>query len=173
VFDAAARELGPLPLIAEDLGVITPAVERLRDALGLPGMLVLQFAFDPDDPHGPHRLDNHTQDRVIYTGTHDHDTLRAWYEGLPETVRAEVDAALRARGMFERRRWWGLIRLTLASPARLAIMQAQDVLGLGSEARMNAPARAAGNWGWQLERGALTRSLAKRLREATVEAGRQ
>jgi 4-alpha-glucanotransferase len=75
--------------------------------------------------------------------------------------------------MFERRRWWGLIRLTLASPAWLAIMQAQDVLGLGSEARMNAPARAAGNWGWQLERGALTRSLAKRLREATVEAGRQ
>jgi|SRR5579875_721841 len=163
---------GALPLIAEDLGVITPAVERLRDELGLPGMLVLQFGFDPDDPHGPHRPENHVENRVVYTGTHDHDTLRGWYEGLDEAVRGEVDAALRARGFLERQRWWGLIRLALSSPARLAIMQAQDVLGLGSEARMNSPSRAAGNWRWQMERGALTPALARRLREATEEAGR-
>src|SRR5579875_894748 len=163
---------GALPLIAEGLGVITPAVERLRDELGLPGMLVLQFGFDPDDPHGPHRPENHVENRVVYTGTHDHDTLRGWYEGLDEAVRGEVDAALRARGFLERQRWWGLIRLALSSPARLAIMQAQDVLGLGSEARMNSPSRAAGNWRWQMERGALTPALARRLREATEEAGR-
>jgi 4-alpha-glucanotransferase len=108
----------------------------------------------------------------VYTGTHDHDTVRGWYESLSCTRRAEVDRELRARGLLERQRSWGLIRLALASPARLAIMQAQDVLGLGSEARMNAPARAAGNWRWQLERGALTPALARRLREATEEAGR-
>jgi 4-alpha-glucanotransferase len=172
VFDAAARELGQLALIAEDLGVITPAVERLRDELGLPGMLVLQFGFDPHDPASPHRLENHVENRIVYTGTHDHDTLRGWYESLPAEARDVVDAALRARGARERQAWWGLIRLALASPARLAIMQAQDVLGLGSEARMNSPSRASGNWRWQLEPRALTPSLARRLREATEEAGR-
>ncbi len=172
VFDAARRELGSLPLIAEDLGVITPAVERLRDELGLPGMLVLQFGFDPADPNGPHRLENHAEDRVVYTGTHDHDTARGWYEGLPESVRRAVDDQLRGRAMLERQRWWGLIRLALSSRARLSFIQAQDVLGLGSEARMNAPARASGNWRWQMKPGALTPALARRLREATEEAGR-
>jgi 4-alpha-glucanotransferase len=172
LFNAVERELGRLPLIAEDLGVITPAVERLRDELGFPGMLVLQFGFDPSDPHGPHRLENHVEDRVVYTGTHDHDTLRGWYEALSPELRRIVDAELRARGVLERQRWWGLIRMTLASPARLAVMQAQDVLGLGSEARMNLPSRASGNWGWQLKRGALTPALARRLREASEETGR-
>jgi 4-alpha-glucanotransferase len=172
VFEAAGRELGQLALIAEDLGVITPAVERLRDELGLPGMLVLQFGFDPEDPHGPHRLENHLENRVVYTGTHDHDTLRGWYEAVPDDVRAAVDASLRNHGLLERQRWWGLIRLALSSPARLAIMQAQDVLGLGSEARMNSPARASGNWRWQMERRAVTPALARRLREATEAAGR-
>jgi 4-alpha-glucanotransferase len=176
VFDAVSRGLslpaGELPLIAEDLGVITPAVDRLRDELGLPGMLVLEFGFDPHHPHNPHRPENHATNRVIYSGTHDHDTLRGWYESLDGGVRDEVDAELRARDLDDRQRWWGLIRLTLASPARLAIVQAQDVLGLGSEARMNAPARASGNWRWRLEPGALTPSLARRLRAATVESGR-
>jgi 4-alpha-glucanotransferase len=172
VFDAAARELGPVPLIAEDLGVITPPVERLREELGMPGMLVVQFGFDPDDPHGPHRIENHVENRVVYTGTHDHDTLRGWYESLSPQMRAIVDRELRQRGVLDRQRWWGLIRLTLSSPAWLAIMQAQDVLGLGSEARMNSPSRATGNWRWQMERGALTAKLARRLREATEDAGR-
>lgn len=172
VFDAAARELGSLPMVVEDLGVITPAVERLRDELGLPGMLVLQFGFDPNDPHGPHRLENHREDRVVYTGTHDHDTLRGWYEGLDGDQRDAVERALRERGFTDRQRWWGLIRLALSSPARLAFMQAQDVLGLGSEARMNSPSRAAGNWRWQLEPRALTPTLARRLRAATEDAGR-
>ena len=172
LFAALQRELGPIPLIAEDLGVITPAVERLRDELRLPGMLVLQFGFDPHDRHSPHRFVNHVENRVVYTGTHDQDTVRGWYEALDPAERDAVDAELRARGFLERRRWWGLIRLAQASPARMAIMQAQDVLGLGSEARMNDPARASGSWRWQMERGALTPALARRLREVTEEGGR-
>ena len=90
MFDAAARALDrELPLIAEDLGVITPAVERLRDDLGLPGMVVVQFGFDPDDPRSPHRPWNHVEHRVVYTGTHDHDTVRGWYESIePRAPRA-------------------------------------------------------------------------------------
>jgi 4-alpha-glucanotransferase len=135
-------------------------------------MLVLQFGFDPDDPHGPHRLENHRPDSVIYTGTHDHDTLRGWYESLAGERRDAVDAALREHGFTERKPWWGLIRLALSSPARSAFMQAQDVLGLGSGARMNSPSRASGNWRWQLEPGAMTADLARRLRAATEESGR-
>jgi 4-alpha-glucanotransferase len=173
VFDAAERELGsPLPLVAEDLGVITPAVDRLRESLGLPGMRVLQFGFDPDDPDGPHRPENHVEDAIVYTGTHDGDTARGWYESLDGTRRALVDAELERRGFAADEPWWGLVRLAFASPGRVAMVQAQDVLGLGSEARMNMPGRAGGSWRWKLEPGALTSDLAKRLRDATDEAGR-
>jgi 4-alpha-glucanotransferase len=173
LFDTLAGRLGRLPLVAEDLGVITPAVARLRDELGLPGMLVLQFGFDVEDRSSPHRFENHVENRVIYTGTHDHDTLRGWFESLDPEARAELDAELRLRGIeLGRQPWWALIRLAFASPARLAILQAQDMLGLGSETRMNYPSRATGNWQWRLERGALTQALARRLREATEDAGR-
>ncbi len=173
LFEAVWRELpAPLPLVAEDLGVITPAVERLRDELGLPGMLVLQFGFEPHKPRSPHRPANHVENRIAYTGTHDHDTARGWYESLSAPIARLVDRALRDYEISEPEPWWGLIRLALASPARVAIMQAQDVLGLGSEARMNHPARHAGNWRWQLRDGALTPALAQRLREATEASGR-
>jgi 4-alpha-glucanotransferase len=170
VFRAAERELGPLPLVAEDLGVITPPVERLRDALGLPGMLVLQFGFDPRDEHSPHRFVNHVEDRFVYTATHDTDTARGWYEALASEQRSRVDREVARFG--ERQPWWGLIRLALASRARVAMFQAQDVLGLGSDARMNDPARTAGCWRWRLPERALTPKLAARLLEATVAAGR-
>jgi 4-alpha-glucanotransferase len=173
LFDAVAAELGPdLPLIAEDLGVITPPVERLRDELGLPGMVVLQFGFNPGDLHGPHRLENHSENRIAYTGTHDSDTIRGWYESLDDTRRAEVDVVVQAHGFAEREPWWSLIRLALSSRARVAMVQAQDVLGLGSEARMNVPGVKGGSWRWKLEPGALTSDLAKRLRAATEEAER-
>jgi 4-alpha-glucanotransferase len=172
VFDAAAARLGALPLIAEDLGVITPAVERLRDGLGLPGMVVLQFGFGPESPRSPHRPANHVEHRIVYTGTHDHDTVRGWYESLPPEVRTEVDAAVAEAGAGEREPWWSLIRLAFSSPARVAMVQAQDVLGLGSEARMNEPGTARGAWKWRLEDGALTPALAARLREATLAADR-
>ncbi len=173
LFKALERSLGAnLPLVAEDLGVITPAVARLRDALGLPGMLVLQFGFDARDVHSPHRFENHVANRVVYTDTHDQDTARGWLEALPSDRRSFVDSELARLGFAERQPWWSLIRLAFASPARVAMVQAQDVLGLGGEARMNDPARADGNWRWQMQRGALTPALARRLREATEEAGR-
>jgi 4-alpha-glucanotransferase len=172
VFAALERELGPLPLIAEDLGVITPGVKRLRERLGLPGMVVLQFGFDSHAPKSVHRPRNHTEDRVVYTGTHDHDTARGWYESLDDRRRAMVDAELEQRGIAERESWWALIRLAFSSPARVAVIQAQDVLGLGSEGRMNDPGRRSGNWRWQLQPRALKPALARRLREATEEAGR-
>jgi 4-alpha-glucanotransferase len=173
LFDAVSRSLGEVALVAEDLGVITPAVERLRDSLGFPGMVVLQFGFDPGDVHSVHRFENHPVNRVVYTGTHDHDTARGWYSSLDPSVRSLVDATLDSVGVREPRApWWGLIRLALASPARVAMMQAQDVLGLGSEARMNAPGRVGTAWRWQMKRGALTPALARRLRDATEAAGR-
>jgi 4-alpha-glucanotransferase len=170
-FDAAARELGDLPLIAEDLGVITPAVERLRVGLGLPGMVVLQFGFTPDEPKSVHRPRHHTEDRVVYTGTHDHDTVRGWYDSLPASIRAAVNAEIDAYGVREREPHWSLIRLAHASPARVAIVQMQDVLGLGSEARMNTPGRSSGAWKWRLDRLPGV-ALARRLREVTEGAGR-
>jgi 4-alpha-glucanotransferase len=191
VFDAAARELrpttdaapggtggdpadgpSPLPLIAEDLGVITPAVERLRDGLGLPGMVVLQFAFDPDDPHGPHRPENHRENQVLYTGTHDNDTLRGWWESIPDARRAETDAAIDEAGVREDEPWWSLIALAQSSRASLCMMQVQDLLGLGGDSRMNVPGEQGGSWGYRLEPGQLTPEHAARLKALTVGAGR-
>ena len=103
---------------------------------------------------------------------HDHDTARGWYSGLPSVERSFVDSEFARVGVVERQPWWSLIRLALRSPARVAMVQAQDVLGLGSEARMNDPARAGGSWRWRMEAGALTPALARRLREATEETGR-
>ena len=174
VFDALSRELGSgLPLVAEDLGVITPAVRRLRDRLGLPGMLVVQFGLDPRAPGSIHRPANHVPNRVVYTGTHDHDTARGWIESLTPARRAFLDRTLRACGLDEPREpWWGLIGLVHSSPAHTAIVQAQDILGLGSEARMNRPATERGNWRWRMEPGALTPALAARLRESTLASAR-
>jgi 4-alpha-glucanotransferase len=164
VFDAARRELGALPLIAEDLGVITAPVERLRLQLGLPGMVVLQFGFG-GGPRNPHRPENHVELLVVYTGTHDTETAVGWWESLGAQARA-------ATGLDPAQPHWSLIELAYSSPAALAIVPAQDVLGLGSEARMNRPGVSAGNWRWRLEKRALTGALAERLREATKRARR-
>ncbi|MEW6583579.1 MAG: 4-alpha-glucanotransferase, partial [Actinomycetota bacterium] len=169
---AAHAALGrPLPLVAEDLGVITPAVERLRDTLGLPGMRVLQFAWD-GGPGNPHRPENHPERAVVYTGTHDNDTTRGWWDTLAARPRVEVLDALATAGIDDPDPAWAMLRLAFASRARLAIVPMQDVLSLGGEARMNLPGTTRGNWAWRMEEGALTDSLADRLRQATVAAGR-
>ncbi len=175
LFEAFERHLGAgLPLVAEDLGVITPAVEELRDGLGLPGMLVLQFGFGGAraERSSPHAFANHAVNRVVYTGTHDHDTAAAWYASAsPATVR-RVEQVCAYVGIADPEPWWRLVRLCLESHAAVAIIQAQDLLGLGSEARMNDPSKRGGNWRWRLEAGALTPELAARLREATAATGR-
>ena len=169
LLDACTRELGPLPLIGEDLGVITPAVRALRDELQLPGMLVLQFGFDPDDPRGPHRMENHRKRSLVYTATHDSDTAAGWYATLPADQRAAVDAAVKPfSGPFH----WRFIALNASSVAQLAMVQAQDVLGLGTEGRMNVPGRATGSWRWRMAPGALTPAMARRLRGVMEESGR-
>ena len=164
VFHAAEAELGELPLIAEDLGVITPAVWRLRDELGLPGMAVLQFAFD-DNQRNPHKPQNFSERLVVYTGTHDMDTAVGWWNGLSPGHRART-------GLDPAEPHWSLIELAFRSRASLAVVQAQDVLGLGSEARMNYPGTVSGNWHWRLEPGALTAKHAARLRGLTAASGR-
>ena len=140
-------------MIAEDLGVITPAVTRLRESLGLPGMVVLQFGFNPHELESVHRPERYRAGQVLYTGTHDNDTLRGWFESLPP----ESVELVRAEGVRGREPWWGLMELALSSKPRLCMLQAQDVLGLGSEARMNMPGVAGGQWRWRLRPGGLRR----------------
>ena len=165
LFRAAEHELGPLPLIAEDLGVITPAVHALRDRLGLPGMVVLQFAFGPPRDN-PHRPENHRRNLIVYTGTHDTDTTVGWWQWIPRRVR-------RASGLDPADPAWSLIRMALGSRAAVAILPVQDVLSLDNSARMNMPGTTGPqNWTWRLEPGQLTARLAERLREETTRAKR-
>jgi 4-alpha-glucanotransferase len=164
LFEAVERELGDLPLIAEDLGHITPPVHRLRDELGLPGMVVLLWAFRGGRSN-PHRLENHRPNSVAYTSTHDTDTAAGWFHGLRPRQRT-------ATGLDPADPSWGLIELAYESRAALTIVPAQDVLGLGSDARMNRPGVTNGNWRWRLERGALTPALAKRLNRLAERHGR-
>ncbi len=173
VFDAMREALDrELPVIAEDLGVITEGVERLRDDLGYPGMAVMQFGFNPEDPDGTHDLHRHKRHQIAYTGTHDNDTVVGWYAALPAERRAMVVEALDDRGIEDSAPQWGLIRMLFTSEANVAMVQLQDVLGLGSEARMNMPGTKGGQWQWRLQPGQLTRGHAARLRAATEEAER-
>jgi len=160
--------LGELPFIAEDLGVITPPVEALRLRLGLPGMKVLQFAFGigPRNPYLPH---NYERNCVVYTGTHDNDTTAGWFASAGEGTRHAARLYLASDG---RDIAWDLIRLALASVADWAIVPLQDLLSLGSEARMNTPGRLGENWSWRYEPGQLTQAVADRLAELTEVYGR-
>jgi 4-alpha-glucanotransferase len=159
LFHAVERALGGLPVIAEDLGVITPPVHRLRDELGLPGMVVLHWAFDGSQSN-PHAPENHRRNQVVYTSTHDTDTTVGWFASLSPRQRE-------ATGLDPAEPHWDLIEIALASRAALAVIPAQDVLGLGSDARMNRPGETRGNWSWRLRPGQLTPPLARRLRERT------
>jgi 4-alpha-glucanotransferase len=171
LFRAAERELGPLPIIVEDLGVITPPVHRLREELGYPGMRVLQFGFSggASNHNAP---ENYPERCVVYTGTHDHDPLAGWWEDTTESERERAAATWREAGIDEPEPAWSLLRLAYSTRAELAIVQMQDVLGLGREARFNTPGTVEGNWSWGLEPGQLTGALAERLREATLSSRR-
>jgi 4-alpha-glucanotransferase len=171
VIVAARRELGPLALVAEDLGVITDPVRDLMERLGLPGMRVLQFAH-PGGPANPHRPENHPVRSVAYFGTHDNDTAIGWWRSADEEQRRALRADGEAAGIREKRPERLMTRLTQSSRAGLAILMAQDLLGLGSEARLNTPGTSDGNWRWRLAPGALTADLAARLRDDTEAAGR-
>ena len=172
VVEAARAALGPpLSLVAEDLGVITSPVRRLIDRLGLPGMRVLQFAF-PGGRSNPHRPGNHPARAVAYTGTHDNDPAAGWWAAAGERARRQATEAAAALGVRDEAPHRLFVRMALASPAGLAIVPAQDLLGLGSEARLNTPGTSRGNWRWRLRRGELSAGLAAWLRERTEEAGR-
>jgi 4-alpha-glucanotransferase len=159
--------LGKLPFVAEDLGVITAEVVALRAALGLPGMRVLQFGFDAKDgEHAPHRL---TRDVVVYTGTHDNDTTRGWFATLDPAIQARV---LDYLGGTTDEVSWSMIRTAYTSVADLAVFPLQDLLDLGSEARMNTPGIAKGNWGWQAPSDAFSPERARRLRRLAEECER-
>jgi 4-alpha-glucanotransferase len=172
LFEAVERELGHLPLIAEDLGLITPAVDRLRKQLGLLGMRILGRGFVKRHRHR-HAVAAHVEDAVVYTGTHDHPTMAGWLASASADDLALAQRDLAAAGIEDDDLAWALVRLALSSCARIAILPMQDVLGLGDEARMNHPGTVGnGNWQWRLEPGQLSAALAARLREATAESRR-
>ena len=167
-FEAVERSLGRLPIIAEDLGVITPDVVAMRDRFGLPGMKILQFAFGggADNNDLPH---NYERNYVVYTGTHDNDTTAGWYATASPHEREHLRAYANSDGADPA---WDLIRLAYASVADTAVVPLQDLLNLGNEARMNLPARAGGNWQWRYTDGALTDGLAARVAELARLYGR-
>lgn len=169
LFQALRNKLGDLPFIAEDLGIITPEVERLRDVLGLPGMRILQFGFSDRGAHIylPHRFEKNT---VVYTGTHDNDTTIGWWNsGATEAEKSAVQAYLRPgrEGIA-----WAFIRAALTSVADLCVIPLQDVLTLDSEARMNIPSKSDGNWTWRFQPTALKPEIAQQLAELTQLADR-
>ncbi|MFM9024914.1 MAG: 4-alpha-glucanotransferase [Planctomycetaceae bacterium] len=179
LFDAVTAALGPRPIIAEDLGVITPDVDALRDDLGYPGMRILQFAFGGEtaDPPAP---DHYPANTVVYTGTHDNDTTVGWFHSEPERdstrTAAVIDAERhRVRTFFScdgSEIHWDMIGLALRTPANTAVLPLQDVLGLGSAARMNVPGREAGNWQWRFRWEQLPSDVEERLARLTRAANR-
>lgn len=171
VIEAARAALGPLSLVAEDLGIITPEVHALMERLRLPGMRVLQFAFPGGWDNG-HRPENHPERCVVYVGTHDNDTAEGWWASASEEGRADAAASAAAHGIHDEPPHRMLMRLALASRAGLAIVTAQDLLGLGSEARLNTPGTSEGNWAWRLDPGQLGAEHAAWLRHETERAGR-
>jgi 4-alpha-glucanotransferase len=168
IFDAIREEVGDIPIIVEDLGVITPDVIALRDELGFPGMKVLQFAFE-DDPENPYLPHNYHRNDVVYTATHDNQTTIGWFHSRSDAERHAVQRYIGKDGSDIA---WDLIRLALSSVADTAIVALQDVMRLGDEARMNVPGRPTGNWGWRFLPHQLHNGLAEGLGELTAVYGR-
>jgi 4-alpha-glucanotransferase len=170
-FEQARKELGSLPFIAEDLGLVTPEVTALRERFDMPGMRVLMFAFSGDwREYQPHRFERRC---VAYTGTHDNDTVAGWLSaherttdpGAAHHLRMERERALRYAASDGKEPHWDMIRTAMASVANIALFPLQDVLGLGNESRMNVPGTPAGNWTWRFQKGQLTPAVGERLRQ--------
>ena len=174
IFDALRNALGQLPIVAEDLGVITPEVERLRDRHRMPGMVVLQFEVAMDD-FALDRIDTHS---VCYTGTHDNDTTIGWFNGSPDDNRTDEEISdtqrrvLQLTGGSAKSVHTDLVRLSMRSPSRLAIAPLQDLLGLGSTARFNTPGKSRNNWRWRATESQLSPGFGRRLAKLTRESGR-
>jgi 4-alpha-glucanotransferase len=163
LFEALKNALGDLPLIAEDLGEMTPEVEELRDSLAIPGMKILQYAFsDPKNGYLPH---NYNRNCVAYTGTHDNDTTVGWFQSANENEREFCKKYLKASGTGIH---WDFIRGVFSSVANTAIVPMQDVLGLDNSARMNLPGSGEGNWNWRMPRNAVTDETFRILKELTL-----
>ena len=159
LFEKLQQEFSELPLVAEDLGIITPKVEALRDQFGLPGMKILQFAFggDASNPYLPH---NHVKQSVCYTGTHDNDTSLGWYQAIDDATKHHVDSYL---GYSTEPMPWPLIRSALASVSQLSVIPMQDVLSLDGNHRMNVPGTTEGNWQWEFSWNQVGDDLADKL----------
>lgn len=169
LFRTLLNELGNLPIIAEDLGVITPDVEDLRDSFELPGMKILQFGFEggPKDPFLPH---NYPVNCIVYSGTHDNDTVRGWYERVPEQGRDYYRRYMNRDGSDVS---WDMIRGSWGSVAVWALAPLQDFLSLGNEARMNYPGNPSGNWAWRMSPNAASPDLLNRIKEINYVYGRE
>ena len=168
-FAVVKQRLGKLPILAEDLGIITPEVEALRDEFEFPGMKVLQFAFG-SDPGNPFLPFNYPRNAVVYSGTHDNDTTVGWFNTANDYEKQNL--LLYLGGISSDGINWDLIRLALASIANQSIIPLQDILGLGTESRMNYPGTTEGNWEWRYEEGVLNQELSNRLRTITQLCGR-
>jgi 4-alpha-glucanotransferase len=171
-FTALQQHLGRLPFVAEDLGMITDPVRALRDQFHLPGMRVLQFAFD-GDPTNPFLPENYIPNTVAYTGTHDNDTTRGWYESLDTAARQYVESYLASHGGADPQIAWSFIRLAWQSAAALAIVPLQDLYNLDTSARFNRPGEPEGNWRWRATGDLLSPALIDRLARMTDEADRR
>jgi 4-alpha-glucanotransferase len=175
LFQAVKRELGDVQMIAEDLGVITPEVDELREEVGFPGMRILQMAFGTDPKASEYRPHHHIEKCAVYTATHDHNTTVGWFTAEPgtqstqsrEEVEGERRHALQYIGSDGREIHWDFIRMALRSVARLSVIPLQDLLGLGSESRMNLPGTATGNWEWRFRSEMVRSGVRERLREWT------
>ena len=171
IFEKIKEEFGEVSIIAEDLGFLTPSVLKLLKDTGFPGMKVLEFAFHAED-HSSYLPYHYNQNCVVYTGTHDNDTIAGWYKTLSSEDRQFAQDYLNNRSSEESEIPWDFIRLALSSTAQLAVIPMQDYLGLGNEARINLPSTLGRNWTWRMKKGAFTPEIRKRCRQMNELYGR-
>ena len=180
LFEALNQQFGILPIIAEDLGVITPDVEKLRDQFEFPGMRILQFAFGNDDKAGEYRPESFPPNCAVYTGTHDNDTTVGWFRSEPgkTSTRSKEEIDKERKTILDyvktdgREIHWDMIGVAMKSKANTAVVPMQDIIGLGSAARMNVPGTTGGNWRWRFTWDMLTPEMKRRMRKLAEETGR-